>query len=86
MALKNLISVGPMSLEYAVVEKGLPKAVSNRALQVKGRLKQRRGGAAVVRLAGRQCCRARKAAARRHVRKFVGAAWCSRATSCSHQC
>ncbi|PSC76439.1 V-type proton ATPase subunit H-like [Micractinium conductrix] len=33
MALKNLISVGPMSLEYAVVEKGLPKAVSNRALQ-----------------------------------------------------
>lgn len=33
MALKNLISVGPMSLEYAVVEKGLPKALSNRALQ-----------------------------------------------------
>jgi hypothetical protein len=37
MALKNLISVGPMSLEYAVVEKGLPKALSNRALQVGGR-------------------------------------------------
>lgn len=34
MALKNLITVGPMSLEYAVVEKGLPKAVSNRSLQV----------------------------------------------------
>ncbi|EFN53238.1 hypothetical protein CHLNCDRAFT_32265 [Chlorella variabilis] len=33
MALKNLISVGPTSLEYAVVEKGLPKALSNRALQ-----------------------------------------------------
>ena len=33
MALKNLIAVGPRSLEYAVVEKGLPKAVSNRALQ-----------------------------------------------------
>lgn len=33
MALKNLIAVGPMSLEYAVVEKGLPKAVANRALQ-----------------------------------------------------
>ncbi len=27
--------VGPMSLEYAVVEKGLPKAVANRALQVR---------------------------------------------------
>ena len=36
MALKNLISVGPTSLEYAVVEKGLPKALSNRALQVGG--------------------------------------------------
>lgn len=35
MALKNLIAVGPMSLEYAVVEKGLPKAVSNRSLQVR---------------------------------------------------
>jgi hypothetical protein len=34
MALKNLIAAGPMSLEYAVVEKGLPKAVANRALQV----------------------------------------------------
>lgn len=33
MALKNLVSAGPMSLEYAVVEKGLPKALANRALQ-----------------------------------------------------
>jgi hypothetical protein len=35
MALKNLIAVGPMSLEYAVVEKGLPKALANRSLQVR---------------------------------------------------
>lgn len=33
MALKNLVAAGPMSLEYAVVEKGLSKALANRALQ-----------------------------------------------------
>lgn len=34
LALRNLLSVGSQSLEYAVVEKGLPKAVENRQLQV----------------------------------------------------
>lgn len=38
LALQNLLSVGPASLEYAVVEKGLPKAVSNRLLQVRAGL------------------------------------------------
>lgn len=33
LALRNLLSVGPESLEYAVVEKGLPRAVENRLLQ-----------------------------------------------------
>lgn len=42
LALKNLIAVGPMSLEYAVVEKGLAKAVANRSLQA--RLRGRRLG------------------------------------------
>eukprot|EP00887_Chlorella_sp_A99_P006497 scaffold3.g6497.t1 len=33
LALRNLLSVGPESLEFAVVEKGLPKAIENRLLQ-----------------------------------------------------
>ncbi|GAB4821778.1 hypothetical protein N2152v2_008824 [Parachlorella kessleri] len=33
LALQNLLTVGPTSLEYAVVDKGLPKAVANRLLQ-----------------------------------------------------
>lgn len=33
LALRNLLSLGPASLEVAVVDKGLPRAVANRQLQ-----------------------------------------------------